>query len=84
MTETISERRRSASDPREGDDGKWDVLGALVYASADLDEGEKQGDGGEIKNGSLTEREVMGNMFALIGAGHGKLPFDTSASEECD
>lgn len=74
MSETIAARRLSASDLREGDDGKWDVLGALVYASADLDESDQKkssGDGDEVKKGTLTEREVMGNMFALIGAGHG-------------
>lgn len=48
-----------------------------MYASAEMEDEndarvEDQGVK-EVKKGSLTEREVMGNMFALIGAGHGKL-----------
>lgn len=76
LKETIAERRASAADLRESEDGTWDVLGALVYASAEMDDEVEDGLKGdekakEVKKGSLTEREVMGNMFALIGAGHG-------------
>lgn len=74
----IQERRAQGNDV-EQKRGKKDLLGALIQASAgaqgDVDE-EEQKSGGEKPNktgfAKLTDREVMGNIYVFLLAGHGE------------
>ncbi|KAI5475828.1 hypothetical protein MNV49_000792 [Pseudohyphozyma bogoriensis] len=70
----IAERRAMAIDTREDSNGKRDLLGALLYASADLEEEEERelvGDKGRDKaRARLSDEELMGNLFVFLLAGH--------------
>jgi cytochrome P450 len=64
LQQMVADRRSSGADPREGDEGRPDILGSLVFAnSRDVQEDEEGGRGGSSKAAAtLTDREVLGNM----------------------
>lgn len=75
----ITERQAHATtnlDIRESNDGEGrrDLLGALVYASAEIeDDAANLAESGDAKErGRLNSVEVMGNMYIFLLAGHGK------------
>ncbi|KAK4705780.1 7SK snRNA methylphosphate capping enzyme, partial [Phenoliferia sp. Uapishka_3] len=73
IRESIAERRKLASDPRESEAGRKDLLGALLYASnLEKDEdGDGVGDNtDEKKRATLSDDELMGNMYLFLVAGH--------------
>ncbi|KAK4700293.1 DNA-directed RNA polymerases I and III subunit RPAC1, partial [Phenoliferia sp. Uapishka_3] len=73
IREAIAERRQLAADPRESVGGHKDLLGALVYASADIDgeEGSEAEDiGSEKKRATLNDDELRGSMYLFLLAGH--------------
>lgn len=84
IREAIAERRQLASDPRESEAGRKDLLGALLYASADLDdESEGEDRGSEKKRATLTDDELMGSMYLFLLAGHGEsAPLQSAKSTE--
>lgn len=57
--------RRASGDARESDTGRRDLLGALVHASAN-DDGELDAK----QKAKLDDREVMGNIYVFLLAGH--------------
>lgn len=67
----IASRKATAeSDVREARGGRRDLLGALVHASqqeASID----PLNSGKLK-GTLSDEEVLGNMFVIMAAGHGE------------
>lgn len=69
MHELLADRRASSSDLGEGNEGRRDLLGALVYANTDVEEEEKDGD--TKKKTNLTDQDVLANMFVFLTAGHG-------------
>lgn len=71
MQEMVSERRRSGSTELEGSK-RQDLLGALIQASGDS---EKDDIDPEVslqrtKIAKLTDREVIGNIYVFLLAGH--------------
>lgn len=79
LREFIAERRLLAADPRESETRQKDLLGALLHASADLDNdenGERSGEkGGENKKILFSDDEIVESMYAFVVAGHGELRF---------
>jgi hypothetical protein len=74
----IAHRRASMTDLRKADNGRTDLLGALCHASArDEEEGKAADKDGEKKT-RLSDREVLGNMFGIMVAGHGGPCFSSS------
>lgn len=73
----IAEKRQLASEPHQSETGPKDLLGAMLHASADLDnevDGTLDDDKwSEKKKDRFNDDELLASVYLFLLAGHGEL-----------